>query len=521
MTVRANAVAQLPRHLYRRRKDGGKDLVKRDPRQRMINLRANKRTSHFEFEIDMMFQELMYGNSFAWIERDYKFKPHSWWALRSKNMEVAWSKELDDVVYRYSMPGSNETVILRSWDVHHRRGPSLDGILGLSPFELGLNAFALGISMQEYMAKFMENDATPRGLLTHKAKLEQKTKDDIREAWKKRHGGPQNAGEIGILDMELDFKQIGVDNNVLQYVETFGQQRELVCDWFNLQQHMAGILTESTNNNIEQQYREFIGQTLNPDLRSKEERMNIDLLFDDELDDLFIEHRVEALMKGDFAEQNETMTKEILAGVKSPNEVRAWKNLNPVEGGDFHFFPMAYGRLTEEGLEPPKQPETGEDPQDQPDTDINQDVNAQKGALKDKKPRKRAEFRDFSPVLEDACRRIVGREVAAMSKEIARAKTPKDVFDFAESFYPGQVEHAERVLSPVLDTVRAVTGDFLRSEQVDVINQVLVSYRANTQKQLVEQPALAQMATTCESWKASKAEQLMTDIFSALEGVAQ
>lgn len=522
--VRMNMVARLPRYIYKRRKDGGKDLVKRDPRQRMINIKANSRgLSRFRFEQDMILQELLYGNAFAYLEHDDKMRAVEWYPLQSKNMEVAFNKATNKFAYRYLIPGTTEKVDIPYWKIHHRRGPSLDGVLGLSIFELAMNAFSMGLSMQEYTARLLQNDATPRGLILHSAKLDQKAKDDIRKGWKERYGGPQNAGEIGVLDADLKFQQLGVNNDVLQFVETFAQQRELVPDWFNVPQHMAGVLTRSTNNNIEQQSREFIRDCLGPELVRLELQMMLDLLFEDELDDLVIEHKIEALMWGDFAEQTQYMQGEVDRGIKSINEVRAWKNLNPVAGGDVLRVPLNYGVLGPDGaVIVPEQPEPKQEPQNEPENDEIDEKEAEideKPAKKSKKAKKRADFANYKPIIEDACRRIVGREVVALEKAIKRASTSKEVFDFCDTFYNEQIEHGERALLPVLDVIGATTAAVLRCDQVRIISTTLTGYKAQAQEALVARPALVEMRATCEDWANNKAADLTTRILELLDEV--
>lgn len=523
--VRANAIATLPRYVYKRLRPKGKEVNKRDPRNRMINLFASSRVTAVEFERDMMFQMLIYGNAFALIERDEKFKPIKWYCLRSKNMEVAYSEVLQDYVYRYRVPGKNEKVELRSWQVHHRRGPSLDQVLGLSVFELALNSFTLGISMQEYMARLIENDATPRGLLFTEAVLSDDTKDKIRKKWMEKYGGPAKAGEIGILDAKMQFKQVGSNNDVLEFVDTFKNQKETVADWFMVPYPMAGIMEGFANNTMEQQNRDFMQNCLGPDLRQNEQTMMRDLLFEDELDDYFIEHVVEARMKGDFPEQTSYMVAEIMAGVKNINEVRDWKNMNPVEGGDVNFFPMNYAPLTEvEALALAKlvtQQVTQENP---PGTDLQPQVTDKKKDVTNqpKNPVKRSvELAAFKPIVEDACRRIVGREVVALEREIKRAKTSKEIFDFVETFSSEQIEYSEKILLPIMITIGDVSGDILRSDQKRIISSVTSHFAAATKETLIEKPALAQMSESVQDWAANRASEMSEQIITLLEQVNQ
>ena len=526
--IRTESVAVLSRQLYRRRKDGGKDPVKsNDPRQLMLQKFPNPEMTRFEFEQIMGMQDLIYGNAFAQIKRDDKFRPVELWPLRSRQMEVGRDKVTHELIYRYDI-GNGQKQTMRQWEIHHRRGPSLDGILGLSVFELALNSFSLGMALEEYCCRIFENDASPRGLLVHKAKLDKQTKDIIREEWKKRHGGLVNKGEIGILDMELDYKQIGGNNDVMQFIETMGHQREAICSWFRVPQHMAGVLTRSTNNNIQQQSLEFVRDTLCPELTRIELSMDRDLLTEQEKQDgHFIKHKIEDLLRGDIPERTTQLVQLLLNGLKSVNEVRQELDDNPIDGGDEYWKPLNIGTLGEENPQPQLAPvpvantnNLLEKEPNQPENTPNQPEIDQKPAKKTKSQKKRGEYAAFKPVLLDACRRSVGRETVAFERALTAAKTSKDIFDWYQDSNKAHAEFAERILTPVLDTVRAVTETLLRSEQNQIINSVIKHDREQSQKNLVDKPELRSMSETLADWREHKAERLTEYLLNELEALS-
>lgn len=516
--VRAEGVATLSRFLYRETKAGGREVVKRDPRNLMLSKFANPEMTRVDLELMLNFQDQMYGNAFAQIRRDEKFRPYELWPLPSRRMEVARDPKTGLLVYRYKLPdGSKKTML--EWEIHHRRGPSLDGILGLSTFELAMGSIQLGLSLEEYCNRVFQNDASPRGILTHKAKLSPESKDIIRKEWKMRHGGIANAGEIGILDMELDYKQVGMTNDVAQFVETYGKHREIICSWFRVPQHMVGILDRATFSNIAQQSQEFIRDTLIPDLERIELALMRDLLTQDEkAAGYFIEHVVEGMMRGDFGEQSDFMVKELLNGVRSVNEIRRWKNLNPVEGGDEHWKPMNIGILGQDTQNIPPQGQQMVDPQEPQETDENLPKNDQKAQKNVEKPAKRAEFRAFSPIIDDACRRILGREIAAFQREIKRAKTSKEFFDFCQEFTPQTLEFGEKALKPVLEVVGAATGALLRADETRINRAAMDFYKSELEKQLLADPGLPGLAKTTEERAATAAASLAEFLITTLEG---
>jgi HK97 family phage portal protein len=521
--IRSESVAVLGRAIYKQRRDGGKDLVKRDPRQKVLGKFPNPELTRFEFEQMLIIQDLIYGNAFAQIVRDENtFKPIAMWPLLSRKMEVARDPKTQMLVYRYDI-GAGQKRIFPEWEIYHRRGPTLNGILGLSVFELALDSFTLGMALEEYCCRIFENDSTPRGLLVHKAKLDKQTKDIIREEWKKAHGGLVNKGGVGILDMELDYKQVGQNNDVMQFVETMGHQREVICSWFRVPQHMAGILTRSTNNNIQQQSLEFMRDTLAPDLTRIELSYERDLLTEQEKDEgWFIKHRIEDLLRGDIPEQTTQMVQQLLNGIRNVNEVRQEKDLNPVEGGDEYWKPMNIGVLGQPNVAPGANLEQNEPPQQQKDEnqaniDENQPENEENPPKKAKKGTKRADFACYKPALLDACRRVVGREVVAFEKKLGAAKAPKEVFDWYEEFQETQPEYTEKALIPIIETIRAVEGTILRTDQAEIITAVIMNERLRSQAELVAKPALFEMSQTLSFWRDNKAARMANDLQLALE----
>lgn len=505
--VRGQSIANLPRKVYKLGEDDVRSEVKRtDPRQKLMR-RPNPELTKFDLDMFLTFQKLFYGTAFAQQIRDDNFRVLQHWPLQSNQMEVARDKD-NLLVWKYRKPDGGVR-IFAPWELHIRRGPTLDGVLGLSVFDLAFNSFAVGMALEEYCARVFENDSTPRGLLVTRNKLDTDAKRVIREQWEAKYGGLENRGKIGILDNELDFKPIGMTNDVAQFLESRKFQREEVAQWFNVPQHMAGILDRSTNNNIEQQSQEFIRDTLGPDLEALEQELERDVLWEKEQDSMFIEHRVENMMRGDFPGQSAYMKDELLNGIRSLNEVRRWKNLNPVEGGDEHWKPLNLGVVGQE--DPQETPaEDAQDAQDQPKNKQKNDSKAQNN------DQKRAEIASFAPIIEDSWKRIVNREVLALDKELKRAQSADEVVKWFSGFKNGHLEHIEVVLQPVLETFGAVNG-VLRRDQNRALN-TLVKCSEIRIKDFCSADLLTMRAIK-DGWSNDKAKEFAQLTIELLEGI--
>jgi hypothetical protein len=101
--------------------------------------------------------------------------------------------------------------------------------------------------------------------------------------------------------------------------------------------HLVGDLSRSSFSNIEQQSIDFVTNGLMPWLRRIESAIARDLITDDSL---FAEFDTRGLLRADAAGRSAYFNTLWNLGVASVNEIRAWENMNPVEGGDVRFVQL-------------------------------------------------------------------------------------------------------------------------------------------------------------------------------------
>lgn len=255
--------------------------------------------------------------------------------------------------YRYKKADGTTQNFARG-DIFHLRGISSDGVMGISPIAAAATAIGLGISAQDYGARFFANDATPGGgWIEYPGNFKDKTARDVfRESWQAAQAG-RNRGKTAVLEFGMKYHQLTVNNDEAQFIETRKMQISEIARLFRVPPHLIGDLDRATNNNIEQQSLDFIMYTLTPWLARWEAAIRYTFLAGTDDDDLDIEFPVTALLRGDSAARSAYYASGITNGWLTRNEARVSEGKNPLPGLDAPLMPL---NMQEEGAIAPSSP---------------------------------------------------------------------------------------------------------------------------------------------------------------------
>jgi HK97 family phage portal protein len=436
--VRSETLASLPLIIYRRTSNGGKERATDHPLYRVLHDSPNQWQTSLEF-IEMMQGHLdLRGNAFARILPGPKGAIDQLIPLHP------------DLVQVFRLPNGRLKYQLRSRfsatienyaqdEIFHLRGLSSDGLVGLSPVALQREMLGKGLAMQDYGARFFANGARPSGILQHPGKFKDDgAREKFRKSWQESQTG-EHQHSTAVLEEAMTYTAIGVSNKDSQFLEATLASREEIAGMFRVPPHKIGIMTRSTNNNIEHQGIEFVTDCMRPVAIRWERRINNDLIdpVNDALggEDYFAEFLVDGLLRGDLKSRYDAYAVGRTNGWLTPNDVCRFENLNPIppeKGGDDYLRPVnmvpAQSPPPAVPVSPPPGP--GEPaPADQPAPDAPDDpgANAAAGsrALESR-------VHDFALA---AAGRVVRKEVTALRKALQRGKFDSEV----ENFY---AEHA-------------------------------------------------------------------------------
>jgi HK97 family phage portal protein len=329
-------VGKLPLILYRR-KGEGKVRATDDARYRLMRKRPNDYQTAFTFRSTMTGWAILHGYAVAQILRDGVGRPLSLQPIHPANVRL-YTEEDGRILYRVNTGAGFE--ILEQDDVLHVNGFSDDGVLGHMMADLAQESIGLAIAADQYAASYFGNGATLGGILKHPGKLSDKASEKLRNDWAAMHGGPENAHKTAILEEGMAFEKTSESPKDSQGIEYRQFNVEDVARWFRMPPHKIGHLLRSTFSNIEHQAIEYVTDTLQPWCVRWEQESDRKLL--DDSDELFYEHLLDALLRGDTPTRTQALTAQFLNGALTLNEWRAIENRNPLppETGDVHFVPL-------------------------------------------------------------------------------------------------------------------------------------------------------------------------------------
>lgn len=451
--ILAETVATLPLHVYRRLARG-KERASDHPLSNILGKLANPEMTAFQFRETLIGHAAAWGNGFAEIELNRGGRVRALWPLRPDMMIIRRINR--QLWYDVLMPhGPN---IRLPWErVMHVAGLGYDGVIGYSPITLARQSIGLTMATEEFGATFFGNGARPGTILTHPGQLSKPAQDRLTKAIETRHQGLSNAHRLMILEEGMGIEEVGIPPDNAQFLETRKFQVNEIARLFRVPPHMVGDLDRATFSNIEEQGIEFVVYTLGPWLRRLEQTIDRDLLTESERRDLFVEHLVDALLRGNIKDRYDAYSVGRQNGWLSANDIREKENMNPVEGGDTYLVPLNMQPAGEQP-EPTGEPDP---PAGEPDDEMASVRQSEQRQLElEIETRAQDTARDrsqlaatYQAIIFDSASRIIRREVNDVRRAIGKFFGKRDEQSFSlwlNEFYEDHREFWQRQLQPVL-----------------------------------------------------------------------
>lgn len=348
VTLISDGVAQMPVDVLRRVRDRDGRVVRQSepghPVAGLLNSSANDDMGASVLVGATQLHALLWGNGYQEIERNGRGEPVGLWPLLPA---VTWPR-VDFTAggrrLRYDTVIEGRSITIPADRVLHIRGQTYDGICGLSPVRIAREAIGMGLAMEEFGAKFFANDAKSGGFLMHPGKLGDKAIQNITESMGPGgQGGLAHAHEIKVLEEGMKFISTSIPPDDAQFLGSREFQISEIARIYRVPLVLLQVLTGSTvwGTGIEQLMIGFAVHTLGPWLRRWEEELGRKLLTESERRaGFYIKFNVNALLRGDMAGRSEFYTKLFQVGALNPNEIRAFEDLNPYDGGDAFRVPL-------------------------------------------------------------------------------------------------------------------------------------------------------------------------------------
>lgn len=337
ISLRSETLASVGLFLFRRTEDGGRTRADDNPLYGVLHDIANPRMSAFELREFLIRQLDTFGNAFARIERNARGQVVALWPEPWGNVGV---EKLASGRIRYRITDAHGgSAVLLDDEALHVRGPSRDGMIGLSPIQIARGAFGLALDQKRTADSLMENALRPSGLISFPDKLGKESREAMREAVKANHSGTANAGKFMLLDGGAKFDAITFTPADAEFLETRKLSALDVARVYGCPPTTVGITDNATYSNVEGESTALVRNALGPLATRIEQAMTRCLLTEAGRRTLYIEHDLSALLRGDVQARFEAYRIGREIGALSPNDVRRRENEPPIAGGDTYHQP--------------------------------------------------------------------------------------------------------------------------------------------------------------------------------------
>lgn len=438
-------IAKLPLHLYSMDGDN-KRREKKHPLYHILHTAPNPEMTSMDFRQCLTGHMLTWGNGYAEIEWAQNNKLMALWPIHPRRVSVK-RDAAGNIYYEIrAADGTGATRTLRPMNVFHVRNFGPDGCIGYSPIRLAAESIGAAMATDKFASSFFGNGAWPGFALEHPGVLDPVARDALRKSFEDRHQGSDSAFKPILLQDGMKLSKFSVPPEEAQFLETRQFAVEEICRWYRMPPHKVQQLLRSHYNNIEHQSIEYVTDTLLPWLVRWENEIRRKLVPDSL--DLFAEHAVEGILRGDSDARAKYYNQMFQIGTFSPNDILRLENMNDIGAdGDQRFVMANLVPLDAAAKMAANIPDPPPDGNDKP-TDIEGDTD-DADSTRNLPPETIRTIADaFIAPLQDAVMRMLKKETSALE---AATKREADIAKWADGYYLGYATVFRGAIIPAVE----------------------------------------------------------------------
>lgn len=338
--------AATPLHLYKR---SGRKNERADKHQlySLLHDAPNPETTSFNFKQALMANLLLWGNGYAYKERNEFGQVIGLWNLRS-DMVSPSRNEQGELQYQIGSKTYTRDHIL------HVPGLGFDGTSGRSCIQYAREPISIGLAAEELGARFFGSGAHLGGVISVKGELSDTAFDRTKVQFNEMYKGLENATGIPILEGGATFTNTTIPLKDAQYIETRKFSRNEIAMMFRVPPHKVNDLERATFSNIEEQDLDYYKSALLPWFICVEQALDLQLVKDGDFYEktaYYFHFNADAILRGSTADRYEAHSLAINAQWLTQNEAREMEGLNPFDGEEYDL-PIQPLNMADKGGDP-------------------------------------------------------------------------------------------------------------------------------------------------------------------------
>jgi len=220
--------------------------------------------------------------------------------------------------------------------VFHLRNFGTDGYEGISTIAQLRNDIGLAQRAKEHGARVFMNGATAGRVIEADGVKSSEQALEMQRQFDQKYAGAQNSGKTPVMWGGSKLKEIGMNAQDAQMLETLKFQKQEIAGIFGVPLFLLNDTEKSTTwgTGLEQISKSFMRFSLRPRLNRLVSTMQRELLMRKEQATTRFVFDTDAFTLGSFEETMSAAEKAINNGILNPNEARDLINRNPRDGGD-------------------------------------------------------------------------------------------------------------------------------------------------------------------------------------------
>jgi HK97 family phage portal protein len=450
--ILSDTVGAMPWHVYEREGEGDEQ---RDEKAKgykwydVLHERPNVYQDAMTFKAMGVAHLILRGNFYSRVIPGIsEGEPPQLLPLNPDKMELFQDPVTSVISYQYKHR-DGEIRVYSQDEMLHVKMLSLDGVKGLTPLEYAKQTLGLAIAEQRHASSIFGGGGFFKYFLKTTKRLGPEGRKNLRESWKDIHGDPGSFSPP-ILEDDLDIKTLGMTLEDSQLLESRKLSAYEVCQFLGVPPHLVFLLDRATFSNIEHQSIEFSTIHLNPWLVRFEQAMAYHL---DE--GYFSQFARDSIIRGDTQSRYDAYSKALQGRpFMVPNDVRRLENLPPIEGWDEPIDPLNMAAPGEPGKQSTPSP-------------IRQPVDEKEES---------STIDHLRPVIADASRHIVSREVVGLRSRASKAAEDRGLFNaWAGEWFAKHVAFVARELSPVFQAAGESMPDAAAAEYCELSREEMAA----------------------------------------------
>jgi HK97 family phage portal protein len=332
--VLAQSVAQLPWDVYQRSGEN-RERVQNEI-DYLLHNEPNPEMTSYSFRYAMVMRCCFHGRFHAEIERNGAGRVRYLWPLFEKPVEQLRDVNKRLIGYKYG----DRRIPLQN--VIHVPCIPLDGTEGESILSQARNKIALELAAEKFGSKLFSQGTRPSGVLESDQTLKSDARKELSREWQALWAGTENAMKTPVLTGGLKWKQLSINPDDAQFLETRDFQVSDIARFFRVPGVLIGITDKTaTYASVEQFLLSFAKFTLAPWLVAIEQEFNRKLFPSTVA--MYSKLDMRGMERGDLKSRAEFYKTMSEIGPYTANKILSLEDENGFEGGDVHMQPLNWG----------------------------------------------------------------------------------------------------------------------------------------------------------------------------------